>query len=57
MKKNIGIANAQDLRKYILKKTASLDFKDLARDVEPLLFDSRDKKKVLLFREFIEQKM
>jgi len=28
----------------------------LAKDVEPLLFDPRDKKKVLLFREFVEQK-
>ena len=28
---------------------------DLAKDVEPLLFDPRDKKKVLLFREFVKQ--
>ncbi len=40
---------------YLLKKTDSLNFEDLAKDVEPLLFDQRDKKKVLLFREFVEQ--
>lgn len=55
LKKNIGIDNRNDLKKYLLKKTASLNFENLARDVEPLLFDPRDKKKVLLFKEFLEQ--
>lgn len=55
LKKNIGIDNQKDLKKYLLKKTASLNFASLARDVEPLLFDPRDKKRVLLFREFVEQ--
>lgn len=32
-----------------------LDFEELARDTEPFLFDPRDKRKVLLFREFLEQ--
>lgn len=56
LKKNIGVDNSVDLKKYLLEKASVLDFKDLARDVEPLLFDSRDKKKVLLFKEFIEEK-
>lgn len=55
LKKNISIDNQKDLKKYLREKTASLHFEDLARDVEPLLFDPRDKKKVLLFREFLEQ--
>lgn len=55
LKKNIGIDNQKDLKKFLLEKTALLNFEDLARDVEPLLFDPRDKKKVLLFREFVEQ--
>jgi predicted nucleotidyltransferase component of viral defense system len=55
LKKNIGIDNRNDLKKYLLEKTAILNFEDLARDVESLLFDPRDKKKVLLFREFVEQ--
>lgn len=55
LKKNIGIDNPKDLKKYLLKKTASLNFENLARDVEPLLFDPSDKKKVLLFKEFLEQ--
>lgn len=55
LEKNIGVTNAQDLKKYLLEKTTTLNFADLAKDVEPLLFDPRDKKKVLLFREFLEQ--
>lgn len=55
LKKNIGVADQVELKKYLLEKTASLNFEDLANDVEPLLFDPRDKKKVLLFRDFVEQ--
>lgn len=55
LKKNINIDNQKDLKKYLLEKTAPLNFRDLAHGVEPLLFDSRDKKKVLFFTEFIEQ--
>lgn len=57
LKKNIGVANPADLKKYMMDKTAGLDFEELAKDVEPLLFDSRDKKKVLLFREFLDQNL
>ncbi|MBA4336455.1 hypothetical protein C0416_01600 [bacterium] len=53
LKKNIGVGNEVALRKYMLEKTAKLDFNLLSRDVEPFLFDSKDKNKVLLFREFI----
>lgn len=55
LKKNIKVDNENDLKKYLLEKTASLNFEDLAKDVEPLLFDPRDKKKVLLFRKFVGQ--
>ena len=56
LKKNIGVGDEAALKKYMLKKTADLNFEDLAKDVEPLLFDPGDKRKVLLFREFLEQK-
>lgn len=55
LKKNIGIDNQNCLKKYLLEKTAPLDFESLAKDISPLLFDPRDKKSVLLFREFVEQ--
>lgn len=55
LKKKIGIIDGKTLKKYMLKKTAELDFNALAKDVEPFLFDPRDKKKVLLFRDFMKQ--
>lgn len=55
LKKNIGVLNEAELKKYILEKTGKLDFEELAKDVEPLLFDPKDKRKILLFREFVKQ--
>ncbi len=55
LKKNIGVSNQKELKKYLLEKIVKLNFEALAEDVEPLLFDPRDKKKVLLFREFVER--
>lgn len=55
LEKNLKVRNQAELKNYLLKKTAKLDFEALSKDVEPLLFDSRDKKKVLLFRDFVEQ--
>lgn len=57
LKKNIGIDNQKDLKKYLLKQTEKLDFEALSSDVEPLLFNPADKKKVTLFREFIRQSL
>ncbi|HAU40342.1 MAG: hypothetical protein UV80_C0001G0099 [Candidatus Peregrinibacteria bacterium GW2011_GWF2_43_17] len=53
LKKNIGVGSASELKNYMLKKIANFDFEELAQDVEPLLFDPRDKKKVVMFREFV----
>jgi predicted nucleotidyltransferase component of viral defense system len=55
LKKNIGVTDEVGLKKYMQAKTAKLDFEELARDVEPLLFDPREKRRVLLFREFVER--
>jgi predicted nucleotidyltransferase component of viral defense system len=57
LKKNIGIENQKDLKKYLLEKTEKLDFEALSSDVEPLLFNPGDKKKVTLFREYIRQSL
>lgn len=54
LKKNIGVSDMVSLKKYMQKRIAQLNFEELASDVAPLLFDPRDKKKVLLFREFVE---
>lgn len=55
LKKNIGISSQEDLKKYLLEKTKLMNFENLAKDVEPLLFDPNDKRKVLLFRQFLEE--
>ncbi|MBI5185514.1 MAG: nucleotidyl transferase AbiEii/AbiGii toxin family protein [Nitrospinae bacterium] len=55
LEKNLKIKNQAELKSHLLKKTKKLDFEALSKDVEPLLFDSRDKKKVLLFRDFVKQ--
>ena len=55
LKKNLGLESQPQLREYLLEKTRHLNFSELAREVEPFLFDARDKNKVLLFRQFWEQ--
>ena len=55
LEKKLNVSNDFELKQYLLRKTKDVDFNQLAKDVEPLLFDPRDKKKIILFREFLEQ--
>ncbi|MEK7672912.1 MAG: nucleotidyl transferase AbiEii/AbiGii toxin family protein [Patescibacteria group bacterium] len=48
----LEIKNWKELKSYVLKECDKLDFKDLARDVQPLLFNSEESKKVRLFRNY-----
>lgn len=50
-----GIENAEGLRVKLVEMASKLNFKDLARDVEPFLFNPSDSKKVELFGEFIKE--
>jgi len=50
-----GIENGEGLRAKLMEMASRLDFKDLARDVEPFLFNPSDSKKVELFADFIKQ--
>ena len=52
---NLNIKNIYELKGYLLKKTEKFDFDRLAKDIEPLLFNPDDKKRVVLFRDFIEK--
>ncbi|MCK4423881.1 MAG: nucleotidyl transferase AbiEii/AbiGii toxin family protein [Candidatus Omnitrophica bacterium] len=49
-----SIKNNFELKKTLSDKIEKLDFKILARDVEPFLFAPEDVKKVLLFPDFIK---
>lgn len=51
----LGVKDFGSLREKILSSIAAYDFKDLASDVRPFLFNSNDARKVELYREFISQ--
>lgn len=55
LEQKLGLKNSAELKKYLLAKTADLNFANLAQDVAPFLFDPREQNKVLLFREFVRQ--
>jgi hypothetical protein len=53
LKARAGIPDMEGLKPAILRKCATLDFKQLAQDAAPLLFSSGDARKILLFPEFV----
>lgn len=55
LKQKTGIADSQTLKKALLTHLQSLNLKDLARDVEPFLFQPSDSKKIVSFPEYIKQ--
>ncbi len=50
----LGIGDMAELKKQLLARCGGLDFRRLARDIEPFIFDADDTKKVLLFPDFAE---
>jgi len=55
LKEKIGVGDAKELKKKFLEFSQELDFKALAKDVQPFLFQPNDSKKVEIFLEFIKQ--
>jgi predicted nucleotidyltransferase component of viral defense system len=55
LKDKLGFASLAEAKRELSAWAARRNLAALARDVEPFLFDSADKRKVLLFREFIEK--
>lgn len=51
----MGIQDMVGLKKHLLLLCKNLDFKALARDVEPFLFSAIEAKKVLAFPDYIKQ--
>ena len=51
----LNIKSKEKLKEKLLLKCKELDLKKLARDVEPLIFASKDVKKIILFRDFIRE--
>lgn len=54
LNKELGIKNNQDLREYLLNKSKDIDFNLLAKDIESLIFNQKDKNRVILFEQFVK---
>jgi predicted nucleotidyltransferase component of viral defense system len=48
------INSPENLRRCLLERCEAIDLKALANDVKPFLFNPKDEKKVLLFKEYIQ---
>jgi predicted nucleotidyltransferase component of viral defense system len=51
----LAIGNEKQLKEALLDKCSQIDMDEMARDVQPFLFDSADIKKVIFFPEYIRQ--
>ncbi|HQG66813.1 MAG TPA: hypothetical protein PLA32_13655, partial [Smithella sp.] len=50
-----GINDKQTLKKKITTYIKKLNLKELAKDVEPFLFQPSDSRKIVMFAEYIKQ--
>jgi len=55
LKQKTGLADSQTLKKKVFDRLESLNLKELAKDVEPFLFQPSDSKKIIFFSEYIKQ--
>jgi len=52
----IGIKNSSELKMNVLKHCSSIDMEEMARDVQPFLFNPNDVNKIRLFEEYLSGK-
>lgn len=55
LKLKLKVTNGKDLRKRIIRKCDKLNMKEMANDVAPFLFYSKDIKKIELFKEYLQK--
>ena len=55
LKHKLGISNSKQLKAKLLEKCKELNFEQLRKDVEPLVFDQNELKKIKLFKELIKE--
>jgi predicted nucleotidyltransferase component of viral defense system len=55
LKLKLNITGAGQLKEAVLAKCSRIDMKEMARDVQPFLFDPADVKKVVSFEEYLQQ--
>lgn len=54
LEEKMNIKDILELKKRLLAKCEDLNFKNLAKDIEPFLFNPDDAKKVLFFQDYIK---
>ncbi len=55
LNENVNIKNQKELKKRLLKRANDLDFKKLARDIEPFLINHAEKDRVIEFKNFVKE--
>jgi len=55
LKAKISVSDPETLKKRLLDKCQTLDMNEMARDVEPFLFDPKNNKKVVMFEDLVRQ--
>lgn len=53
----ISIRNNTELRKRLLLRCAQLDFKRLAKDLEPFVYSKKNLNRILMFPDFVQQEI
>jgi len=51
----IGVKTKKELKEIILFELKEINLYDISEDVEPFLFNAKDKKQILMFKEYIKQ--
>jgi predicted nucleotidyltransferase component of viral defense system len=57
LNRKLSIPNNSELRHRLLARCAQLDFKRLAKDLEPFAYYNKEVKRVLMFAEFVQQEI
>ncbi|MEA1901328.1 MAG: hypothetical protein U9N47_11330 [Thermodesulfobacteriota bacterium] len=53
----MSIRNKKELRDRLLSRCAQLDFSRLAKDLEPFVYSKKEVNRVLMFPDFVQQKI
>lgn len=55
LNQKVGISTSKDLKERVLEKCSTLNMEEMARDVAPFLFDSKDTNKIIYFEDLMKQ--
>jgi hypothetical protein len=53
--RKMSIRNKKELRDRLLLRSAQLDFRRLAKDLEPFVYSKKEVDRVLMFPDFVRQ--